>query len=59
MIIKSYWVIFEAIISEPRVSWILFGLVLPWVGLSVAVWLIVAVATVVVEVSSAKKIMNL
>lgn len=55
MVIKSYWVIFEAIISESRVSWILFGLVLPWVGLSIAVRLIVAVATVVVEISSAKK----
>lgn len=51
----SYWVVFEAIIAEARVSWILFRLILAWVGLAVAVRLIKSISPVVVEVRSKRR----
>lgn len=52
---SSYWVKFEAIIAEARVSGVLIRLILPWIGLSIAVRLIVAVATVVVKIRSGEE----
>ena len=50
----TYWIKFKFVISKTRISWVLIWLILSGI-LSITAWLIIAVTTISMNVSSTKK----